>query len=120
MKMKDIEENLNRLIESVESKSIKEIDELKYENHQLREKCDRSAASMEELVKVIKQKDKLISDIIHNIYSQDTSLQLAVLKPYRSKAIVYKDGKRLDTTSTTSVDICIDECGHVDATIRNE
>ena len=82
---------------------------------------------IEELKKIVrenhenlKRKDKLIDDIIHNIYSQDTSLQLVVMKPYRGKTVVYKDGKRLDTENTTGVDVCIDELGHVDATIRNE
>lgn len=100
----------------------------------IKEKCDQIIFNMscdtnklvnridllDRKFEIIMERDKLINDIIHNIYAQDTSLQLVVMKPYRGKAVVYKDGKRLDTESTTSIDVLIDELGRVEATVRNE
>lgn len=85
----------------------------------LQNQVDCKDRMIEKLSNDLAQKDKVISDIIHNIYSQDTSLQFVVMKPYRGKAIVYKDGKRLDSESTTGIDVCIDELGRVEATVRN-
>lgn len=106
--LKRIEEKLDRILDSNEKIRKLEIRCSSYEN------------ALNKMNDVFLEKDKLINDIIHNIYEQDTSLQLVVMKPYRGKTIVYKDGKRLDMESTTGVDICVDELGHVDATIRSE
>lgn len=108
-----------RILKNIEEKLDKVLSDQSI-FYKLQNQIDYKDRMIEKLNNDLAQKDKVISDIIHNIYSQDTSLQLVVMKPYRRKAIVYKDGKRLDTESTTSIDVCIDELGHVEATVRNE
>lgn len=68
----------------------------------------------------IKRQNKIINDLINNIYSQDTSLEAVMIKPYRSKPVIYKDGKRLDTDKMTSFDIDWSYDSRIDISVRNE
>ena len=78
---------------------------------------DITIANMED---TIKHQDKIINDLINNIYGQDTSLQAVLVVPYRGKPKLFKDGKRLDTESMTSFDIDWAYDRAVDITVRNE
>ena len=78
---------------------------------------DRTIANMTD---TIKQQDKIINDLINNIYGRDTSLQAVLVVPYRGKPKLFKDGKRLDTKSMTSFDIDWACDRAVDITVRNE
>lgn len=68
----------------------------------------------------IKRQNKIINDLINNIYTQDTSLEAVIIKPYRSKPVIYKDGKRLDTDRMTSFDIDWSYDSRIDISVRSE
>lgn len=68
----------------------------------------------------IRMQNKIINDLINNIYSQDTSLEAVMIKPYRSNPVIYKDGKRLDTETMTNFCIDWDYDSRIDISVRSE
>lgn len=69
---------------------------------------------------IIREQNRIINDLINNIYSKDTSLEAVMIKPYRSKPVIFKDGKRLDTEAMTSFCIDWNYDSRIDISVRNE
>lgn len=70
--------------------------------------------------KTIENQIKIINDLINNIYSQDTSLEAVMIKPYRSKPVIYKDGKKISTDTMTGFDIDWSYDSRIDISVRSE
>lgn len=76
--------------------------------------------TINDLSEVIHEQNKIINDLINNIYSQDTSLEAVMIKPYRGNPVLYKDGKRLDTDRMTSFYIDWSYNSRIDISVRSE
>ena len=83
-------------------------------------KMDSRDRLINDQAETIKRQNKIISDLINNIYSQDTSLEAVMIKPYRGKPAIYKDGKQISTDRMTGFDIDWSYDSHIDISVRNE
>lgn len=81
---------------------------------------NKNDAVIDELTNIINTQGKVIENLIDKTYAQDTSLQVVLIKPYRGKPRLYKDGKRLDTSGMTGFDISWNWDRETEVTVRNE
>ena len=98
-------------------------EEMKGVNRFLREILrtkNKNDAVIEGLMDTINMQEKVIDSLINKTYAQDTSLQVVLIKPYRGKPRLYKDGKRLDTDNMTGFDIDWKWDRETEVTVRSE
>lgn len=81
---------------------------------------NKNDSVIDELTNIISMQEKVIDSLINNNYANDTSLQAVLIKPYRGKPRLYKDGERLDTDSMTRFDIEWRWDAGIDVTVINE
>lgn len=86
----------------------------------LADEVRRNYKQESDLHKIIAEQNKIINDLINNIYSQDTSLETVMIIPYRGNPKLFKDGKRLDTDKMTGFDINWSWDGRAEVTVRND
>ena len=95
------------------------IDELRLINRDIRNIQSRDSIISDQ-ADTIKRQNKIIDDLINNIYTQDTSLEAVMIKPYRKAPKIFKNGKRLDSENMTSFDIDWNYDSRIDISVRNE
>ncbi len=73
----------------------------------------------ERLAEMINRQNLIIDSLINNKYTSD-SISVVIIKPYRGRPYIVKDGKRLDTNTMTGFDVDWDRGRDIEIKIRNE
>jgi hypothetical protein len=63
---------------------------------------------------------KIIDDLIKGCYGKSDSIEAVMIKPYREKPVIYKDGEKISTDKMTSFDIDWSNDSKIDISVRNE
>lgn len=82
-------------------------------------KLTNNQDNIDKLTEVIHTQNLIINSIINDKYT-DNSLSVVIIKPYRGRPYIIKDGRRIDTENMTGFDADWSWDRDIEIIVRNE